>query len=76
MPQAKVLEYYVALSLVDHLIETCPDSIRKLLNLKGRIALVSPSDIVVLCKEFRLPDANRLVRKFISNRFQRACAPQ
>jgi hypothetical protein len=64
MPHPDSAKYHEALSLVEHLIDTCPDSIRKLLSLRGRIALVSPSDIVAVCKKFPLSDANLLVRKF------------
>jgi hypothetical protein len=57
-------KYHEALLLVEQLIATCPDSIRKLLSLKGRIALVSANDIVAVCKKFPLADADRLVHKF------------
>ena len=57
-------KYHEASSLVEHLIATCPDSIRKLLSLKGRIALVAASDIIAVCKDFPLSDANLLLRKF------------
>jgi len=58
-------KYHEALSRVEQLIGICSDDcIRKLLSLKGRIALVSASDIVAVCKKFPLPDADRLVRKF------------
>ncbi len=40
------------------------DCIRKLFIKKGRIALVSASDIVAVCKKFPSADANLLVRKF------------
>src|SRR5207249_1760667 len=57
-------KYREALSLAEHFIKTCSDDcIRKLLSLRGRIALVSASDIVAVCKKVPLADANRLVRK-------------
>ena len=64
MPHPKDPKYHEALSLVERLIDTCPDSIRKLLSLKGRVALVLASDIIAVCEKFPLSDANLLVRKF------------
>jgi len=57
-------KYREALSLVEDLIATCSDSIRELLSLRGRIALVSASDIIAVCKKFDLDKADLLVRKF------------
>ena len=58
-------KYCEALSLVERLTETCSDDcIRKLLGLKGRIALVSANDIVGVCKDFLSADAHLLVRRF------------
>ena len=65
MPHPKDAKYNEALSLVEKLIGICSDDcIRRLLALKGRIALVSASEIVAVCKDFPLSDANLLVRKF------------
>jgi hypothetical protein len=58
-------KYHDALTLVEHLIDICSDDcVRKLLSYKGRIALVSASEIIDVCKKFPLTDANLLVRKF------------
>jgi hypothetical protein len=64
IPYSNDAKYCEALWLVEHLIATCSDSIKKLLSLKGRIALVSGSDIVAACKEFPLSVAQLLARKF------------
>ncbi|SRR5436190_21178964 len=58
-------KYHEALALVERLIEMCSDDcIRRLFIRKGRIALVSASDIVAVCDKFSPADANLLVRKF------------
>ncbi len=64
MPHPNDAKYRDALLLVEHLIATCSDSIRGLLGLRGRIALVSANDIVAVCKKFDLDKAELLVRKF------------
>jgi len=58
-------KYHEASALVERLIEMCSDDcIRRLFIRKGRIALVSASDIVAVCDKFSPADANLLVRKF------------
>ena len=58
-------KYHEALVLVERLIEMCSDDcIRRLFIRKGRIALVSASDIAAVCDKFPSADANLLVRKF------------
>ena len=64
MPHPNDAKYREALLLVERLIDTCPDSIRELLGLRGRVALVSANDIAAVCKKFPSSGANLLVRKF------------
>ena len=63
-PFPRDIKYNKALSLVRGLIVRCPDSVRNLLGMRKRVALVSESDIASVCKGFPASDAQRLVRKF------------